>query len=78
MRIDADLLLALNLDDTGIVDDDFHRAIVDFLNGKKDLLRQVAVCLVYQPVGVWHGGVHYLFDCFLERRHTNYYCSDRD
>ena len=61
VRVDADLLPALKLDDPGIVDDDFHGAVADLLKGTKDLLRQLAVCLVYEPVGVLPGGVHFLF-----------------
>ena len=43
------------------MNDDFHGAVANLLKGTKDLLRQLTVGLVYEPIGLLKGDIHFLF-----------------
>jgi len=46
IRVDTNLFLALNLDNPGIMDDDFHRPETKILDCEEDLVRNVLVLLL--------------------------------
>jgi hypothetical protein len=43
-----------------------------------DLLRQLTVCLIHEPVGVLYGVIHFLFSCCFGVPRLIYDFIDRD